>query len=87
MVYLMMEGRGEMPGSWSQKDGALGVDTVLAASEQSARVEPSWEVSWILFKLAWWDIGVLRPGGKKRLCALLCLRLGVLILDDSRQGG
>ena len=76
-----------MPGSWSQKDGALGVDTVLATSERSAWVEPPWEVSWICFELAWWDIDVLCLGGEKRSCALLCLCLGVLILDDSRQGG
>ena len=55
-----------MPGSWSQKDDALGADTVLAASERSAWVEPSWEVSWIRFELAWWDINVLRLGGEKR---------------------
>ena len=82
----MMRGHGGIPGSRSQKDGVLELDILLAASERSVQVETFWEVAWI-FWMAWWGIDGLRLVGELRVCALLCLCLGVLILDDLRQGG
>jgi len=64
-VVLMMEGRGGMPGSWSQKGGALEADTVQVAADQSARVEPS---EWFVLRRhgeACWDIDLLLWQGRR----------------------
>ena len=79
----MMKGHCGIPGSRSQKDGVLGVDILRAASERSVQVATSWEVAWI-FWMAWWGIDGLRLVGELRVCVLLRLRSGGLILDASR---
>jgi hypothetical protein len=71
-MCLMMKGRGGILGSRSQKDGVLGVDILRAASEQSARVEASWEAVWI-FWMAWWGIDGLSLVGEVRVRGLLRL--------------
>ncbi len=72
MRCLMMKGHGGFPGSWSQKDGILGVDLFRAVSDRSVQVEASWEVVWI-FWMAWWSIDGLSLVGELRACALLRL--------------